>query len=210
MQICSCGSNKFFFLGEQGFWPDSIGEAPLLVPSPPFGFVRAARPMQRHTEVATQLGTVPCRDLLATAADPAPVSARLAPAIREMPCSGEGPASAKNGPRCPPPDPTAAGEGEALSYGKGSSPRWNGELTYQEDERGFCRQSEGLSEPGNVGHPSRSQCLCAHRPRVIFKDLPAYAVAVTFGIKCLKSALCSRSSLSHVVQRLLTTPRTAQ
>lgn len=58
----------------------------------------------------------------------------------------------------PPPDPTAAGEGEALSYGKGSSPRWNGELTYQEDERGFCRQSEGLSEPGNVGHPSRNVC----------------------------------------------------
>lgn len=141
--------------------------------------------------------------------NPAPVSARPAPAPLEVPCSGEAAAPAENGPR--PPDPAAAGEGEALNYGKGSSLRWNGELTDQEDGWGFCHQSEGLSEPGNVGHPSRSQRrLCTRRPRAIFKDLPAYAVAVTFGIKHLKSAPCSRSSLSRLGWRLLTTLRTAQ
>lgn len=104
----------------------------------------------------------------------------------------------------------AAGEGEALNYEKGSL-QWNGQLTYQEDEQGFCHQSEGLSEPGNVGHPSRWQCrLCTHRPRAIFKDLPAYAGAVTFGLKHLKSAPCSRSSHSHFVWRLLTMLTTAQ
>lgn len=80
---------RALFLGEQGFWPDSIGEALLRLPSPPLSLLRPARPMQRRAEVTTLLGTVPCGDLLAAVAKPGSGAA-----TREVPRARE----AENGP----------------------------------------------------------------------------------------------------------------